>query len=79
MYPGAGFPNALFCFDAHEVKGGTLGKGMVSFHEPFYLFKTALGAAGSRANFVDSVNLRWLVQRYETEIKVRKHKILAVR
>lgn len=24
---------------------------------------------------MDSVDLRWLVQRYETEIKVRKHKI----
>lgn len=27
---------------------------------------------------MDSVDLRWLVQRYETEIKMRKHKILLV-
>jgi hypothetical protein len=48
---------------------------VVSFHEPFYLFKAALRAAGARSNFLDSVDIRWLVQRYTTEIKVRKHKI----
>jgi hypothetical protein len=39
------------------------------------LFKAALRAAGSRSNFVDSIDLRWLIQRYTTEIKVRQHKI----
>ncbi|KAJ5443547.1 uncharacterized protein N7458_007419 [Penicillium daleae] len=75
VYPGARFPNALFRFETHEVKGDTFGNGVVSFHEPFYLFKAALRAAGARSNFLDSVDLRWLVQRYTTEIKVRRHKI----
>jgi hypothetical protein len=75
VYPGARFPNALFRFETHEVKGDIMGNGMVSFHEPFYLFKAALRAAGSRSNFVESVDLRWLVQRYAIEIKARRHKI----
>ncbi|GLI76718.1 hypothetical protein PoHVEF18_004995 [Penicillium ochrochloron] len=64
VYPGARFPNALFRFETHEVKGHTIGNGMA-----------ALRAAGSRSNFVDSVDLRWLVQRYAIEIKARRHKI----
>lgn len=75
VYPGARFPSALFRFESHEVRGDIFGNGMVSFHEPFYLFKAALRAAGARLNFLDSVDIRWLVQRYTTEIKVRKHKI----
>ncbi|CEJ54796.1 hypothetical protein PMG11_01089 [Penicillium brasilianum] len=74
-YPGARFPSALFRFELHEVKGDVFGIGVVSFHEPFYLFKAALRAADARSNFLDSVDIRWLVQRYTTEIKVRKHKI----
>jgi hypothetical protein len=75
VYPGARFPNALFRFETHEVKGDIIGRGMVSFHEPFYLFKASLPAAGSRSKSIDSVDIRWLIQRYTTEIKARRHKI----
>jgi hypothetical protein len=61
--------------NAVAISGQVLGDGTSSFLDPFHLFKGKLRAAGTRAKFHDSADLRWLETRYGQAIQARKQEL----
>lgn len=56
-------------FQAIAIAGQSLGPGVCTFLDPFYLFKGKVRAAATRAKFHDSADLRMLAGKYECTIR----------